>query len=73
MFAAKNFFLTRPAGFLIIQQFTASGTWTAPTGVTSVDYLVVAGGAAGVAGIKLVAVVRVGFVQRLLQRVVAVL
>jgi hypothetical protein len=30
-------------------------------------------GAVGVAGIKLAAVVRVGFVQRLLQRVVAVL
>ena len=27
--------------------FTASGTWTAPAGVTQVDYLVVAGGAGG--------------------------
>ena len=34
-------------GFRIIQQFTASGTWTAPTGVTQVEYLVVAGGGGG--------------------------
>ena len=27
--------------------FTASGNWTAPTGVTQVEYLVVAGGAGG--------------------------
>ena len=27
----------------IIQTFLATGTWTAPTGVTSVEYLVVAG------------------------------
>ena len=47
MFAAPNFFLTRPAGFLVIQQFTASGTWVAPTGVTKADYLVVAGGGGG--------------------------
>ena len=33
--------------FNVVQTFTASGTWTAPTGVTSVDYLVVAGGGGG--------------------------
>ena len=27
--------------------FTASGNWTAPTGVTQVEYLVVAGGGGG--------------------------
>ena len=32
----------------IIQSFTASGNWTAPTGVTQIDsYLVVAGGGGG--------------------------
>ena len=35
------------AGVTIRQQFTASSTWTCPTGVTAVDYLVVAGGAGG--------------------------
>jgi hypothetical protein len=30
--------------------FTASGNWTAPTGVTEVEYLVVAGGGAGGVG-----------------------
>ena len=30
--------------FTVVQTFTASGTWTAPTGVTEVEYLVVAGG-----------------------------
>ena len=34
-------------GVEVIQSFFVSGTWTAPTGVTSVDYLVVAGGASG--------------------------
>ena len=28
----------------IIQTFTASGSWTCPTGVTSIEYLVVGGG-----------------------------
>ena len=32
-------------GATVIQSFTSSGTWTAPTGVTSANYLVVAGGA----------------------------
>ena len=31
----------------VVQRFLASGTWTCPTGVTTVDYLVVAGGASG--------------------------
>ena len=37
-----------PQNFLTtVLQFTASGTWVAPPGVTSVDYLIVAGGGAG--------------------------
>jgi hypothetical protein len=35
------------ATFTVIQTFTASGTWTCPTGVTEVEYLVVAGGGGG--------------------------
>ena len=35
------------AGFTVIQTFTANGTWTCPTGVTEVEYLVVAGGGSG--------------------------
>ena len=35
--------------FTVVQTFTGTGTWTAPTGVTSVDYLVVGGGGGGVA------------------------
>jgi hypothetical protein len=34
-------------GFTEYKIFTASGNWTAPTGVTQVEYLVVAGGAGG--------------------------
>ena len=30
-------------GYTVIQTFTATSTWTCPTGVTSVDYLVVGG------------------------------
>ena len=37
--------------FTIIQTFTATSTWTCPTGVTEVEYLVVAGGGGGGAGI----------------------
>ena len=37
-------------GVTVIQRFLASGTWTAPTGVTSVNYLVVAGGGGGGGG-----------------------
>ena len=36
-----------PAGVTVVQTFTASGYWTAPAGVTAVDYLVVAGGGGG--------------------------
>jgi hypothetical protein len=44
MFSAK-------AGGTIIVSFTAgSGTWLCPTGVTTVDYLVVAGGGGGSGG-----------------------
>ena len=31
-------------GTTVIQTFTATSTWTCPTGVTEVEYLVVAGG-----------------------------
>ena len=34
-------------GRTVIVTFTASGTWTCPTGVTEVEYLVVAGGGGG--------------------------
>jgi hypothetical protein len=40
-------FTAAAGGFTVIQTFTASGTWTCPTGVTEVEYLVVAGGAGG--------------------------
>ena len=33
--------------YVVIQTFTASGSWTCPTGVTEVEYLVVAGGGGG--------------------------
>ena len=36
-----------PRGVTVVQTFTASGLWTAPAGVTAVDYLVVAGGGGG--------------------------
>ena len=36
--------------YTIIQTFTATSTWTCPTGVTEVDYLVVAGGGGSPAG-----------------------
>ena len=48
MFAAKNFFLAGGAGtYTVIESFLATGSWKCPTGVTSVDYLVVAGGGGG--------------------------
>lgn len=49
MFSALNFFLAGGKGSAtIVQTFTASGNWTAPTGVTQIDsYLVVAGGGGG--------------------------
>ena len=34
-------------GYTVVQTFTATSTWTCPTGVTEVEYLVVAGGGAG--------------------------
>ena len=36
-----------PAGVTAVQTFTASGYWTAPAGVTAVDYLVIAAGGGG--------------------------
>ena len=39
--------VTGGGGYTVIQTFTASGTWTCPTGVTEVEYLVVAGGGGG--------------------------
>lgn len=38
---------TTTSGGYVINTFTGSGTWTVPSGVTSVDYLVVAGGGGG--------------------------
>jgi hypothetical protein len=38
---------TGGGGLSIVQTFTASGTWTCPTGVTEVEYLVVAAGGGG--------------------------
>jgi hypothetical protein len=38
---------TYVATTVVIQNFTSSTTWTAPAGVTSVEYLVVAGGGGG--------------------------
>ena len=50
-FSAKAFgFAGAKGGRTVIQVFTATQNWTAPTGVTSVDYLVVAGGGGGGAG-----------------------
>ena len=33
--------------FVEVKTFTTSGSWTAPTGVTEVEYLIVAGGGGG--------------------------
>ena len=38
------------AGFTVVQTFTATSTWTCPTGVTSVDYLVVGAAVGAVVG-----------------------
>ena len=38
---------SRSGNYTVVQTFTATSTWTCPTGVTSVDYLVVAGGGGG--------------------------
>ena len=51
MFGAPNFFFSgakKAATYTrVIQQFNSTSSWTAPTGVTSIDYLVVAGGGGG--------------------------
>jgi hypothetical protein len=39
--------LAGPQNVTVIQSFTATGDWTCPTGVTEVEYLVVAGGGGG--------------------------
>ena len=36
-----------PASYQVIQEFKFTADWTCPTGVTEVDYLVVAGGGGG--------------------------
>ena len=53
MFASRNTFLTRAGkGYVpgTVLTFTSSGTWTAPSGISNVDYLVIAGGGGGGAG-----------------------
>jgi hypothetical protein len=40
--------LAGPQNVTVIQTFTATGEWVCPTGVTGVEYLVVAGGGGGV-------------------------
>ena len=50
MSGIMNLLLAAKAGaapYTVIQTFLATGTWTAPTGVTEVEYLVVAGGGSG--------------------------
>ena len=39
--------LPSSAGFTVVQTFTGNSIWTCPTGVTEVEYLVVAGGGGG--------------------------
>ena len=39
--------LAGPQNVTVIQSFTATGEWVCPTGVTEVEYLVVAGGGGG--------------------------
>ena len=43
----QKFFTGVSDGPTIIQTFTTTGTWTCPTGVEEVEYLIVAGGAGG--------------------------
>jgi len=43
--------LAAGGGLTVVQTFTASGTWTAPTGVTEVEYLVVAAGGGGMVAV----------------------
>ena len=49
MFGAPNFFFSgaKKSYYRVIQIFNSTSSWTAPTGVTSIDYLVVGGGAGG--------------------------
>ena len=49
MFGAPNFFFSgaKKPTYSVILSFNSSGTWTAPTGVTSVNYLVVGGAGGG--------------------------
>jgi hypothetical protein len=44
--------MTYGGGVTVIQSFTATGEWVCPTGVTEVEYLVVAGGAGGGGGVR---------------------
>ena len=47
--ASRNYGLNLLSDSATVQvlSFTASASWTAPTGVTSIDYVVVAGGGGG--------------------------
>jgi len=50
MFGAPNFFFTRKNGasnYRVIQIFNSTSSWKAPTGVTAIDYVCVAGGGGG--------------------------
>jgi hypothetical protein len=42
-----NFAPAAGGAVTVIQSFTATGDWVCPTGVTEVEYLVVAGGGGG--------------------------
>ena len=44
---AKSQGLWPVTSYTIVQTFTATSTWTCPTGVTEVEYLIVAGGGGG--------------------------
>ena len=46
-FIAQRQGIWPPYNYTVVQTFTATSTWTCPTGVTEVEYLVVAGGGAG--------------------------
>ena len=39
--------ISSPSGYVVVQTFTATSTWTCPTGVTEVDYLIIGGGGGG--------------------------
>jgi hypothetical protein len=42
-----NFAPAAGGGVTVIQSFTATGEWVCPTGVTEVEWLIVAGGGGG--------------------------